>query len=261
MRFTSDQRLADGVREREFTLGDIPGLLWTPASAPEPAPLILLGHPGGLPRMYPRLLARAQGCVAQGFAAATIELPGGGERPASAAAEQARADLRRALAAGEPVADEVVDRLVLPLVEKAVPEWRAALDALLALPGVGGPAGYAGGVISIGVRLAVVEPRIVAALLFAGSFVPRAIVAEARRITIPLHVLLQWDDEGNDRQMALDLFDALGSAEKTLHANMGGHTGVPWFEGEAANRFFARHLKAGPPVTSADPGERTPPSQ
>ena len=261
MRFTSDQRLADGVREREFTLGDIPGLLWTPASAPEPAPLILLGHPGGLPRMYPRLLARAQGCVAQGFAAATIELPGGGERPASAAAEQARADLRRALAAGEPVADEVVDRLVLPLVEKAVPEWRAALDALFALPGVGGPAGYAGGVISIGVRLAVVEPRIVAALLFAGSFVPRAIVAEARRVTIPLHVLLQWDDEGNDRQMALDLFDALGSAEKTLHANMGGHTGVPWFEGEAANRFFARHLKAGPPAASANPGERTPPSQ
>ncbi|MEU8071111.1 alpha/beta hydrolase [Micromonospora sp. NPDC049151] len=259
MRFTSEQRLADGVRERTFTLGEIPGLLWTPASASEPAPLILLGHPGGLRRMYPRLVARAEGCVAQGFAAATIELPGSGDRPASAAAEQARADLRRALAAGEPVADEIVDRLVLPLVEKAVPECRAALDALLALPEVGGPVGYAGGVISIGVRLAVVEPRIVAALLFAGSFVPRAIIDEARRVNIPLHVLLQWDDEGNDRQMALDLFDAFGSVEKTLHANMGGHAGVPWFEGEAANRFFARHLKAGRPVTaSADPGERTP---
>lgn len=33
MRFVSDQRLADGVREREFTLGEIPGILWTPASA------------------------------------------------------------------------------------------------------------------------------------------------------------------------------------------------------------------------------------
>ncbi|MDO3686199.1 alpha/beta hydrolase [Micromonospora sp. C28ISP2-4] len=246
MRFTSEQHLADGVRERTFTLGGIPGLLWTPASTSEPAPLILLGHPGGLRRMYPRLVARAEGCVAQGFAAATIELPGSGDRPASAAAEQARADLRRALAAGEPVADEVVDRLVLPLVEKAVPEWRATLDALLALPEVGGPVGYAGGVISIGVRLAVVEPRIVAALLFAGSFVPRAIVEEARRVTIPLHVLLQWDDEGNDRQMALDLFDAFGSAEKTLHANMGGHTGVPHFEGEPANRFFARHMRTPP---------------
>ncbi|RQX17538.1 hypothetical protein DLJ57_29400, partial [Micromonospora chalcea] len=162
----------------------------------------------------------------------------------------------------ERVADEVVDRLVLPLVEEAVPECRAALDALLALPEVGGPVGYAGGVISIGVRLAVVEPRIVAALLFAGSFVPRAIIEEARRVTIPLHVLLQWDDEGNDRRMALDLFDAFGSSEKTLHANMGGHTGVPWFEGDAANRFFARHLKAGQPAAvSADPGEGTPSGQ
>lgn len=44
-------------------------------------------------------------------------------------------------------------------------------------------------------------------------------------------MLLQWDDKGNDRQMALDLFDVLGSPEKTLHANMGGHTGVPSFEG------------------------------
>jgi hypothetical protein len=241
MRFTSEQRLDDGVLERRFTLDDIPGILWTPASAP--APLVLLGHPGGLDRMYPRLVGRAQHAAAEGFAAATIELPGSGDRPRFAAAEEARADLRRVLQAGEPVTDDIVDRLVLPLVEKAVPEWRAALDALLALPGIGGPVGFSGGIISIGVRLAVVEPRIAAAGLFAGSFVPRAIIEEARRVTIPLHVLLQWDDEGNDRQMALDLFDAFGSTEKTLHANMGGHTGVPQFEGDSTNRFFARHLR------------------
>ncbi|MFC9557721.1 alpha/beta hydrolase [Rhodococcus sp. NPDC056960] len=245
MHFTTEQRLDDGVLEREFTLGEIPGFLWTPESASPsgPAPLILLGHPGGLHRMYPRLVARARGCAAEGFAAATIELPGSGDRPRSAAAEQARADLHRALEAGEPVDDEIVERLVLPLVEKAVPEWRATLDALLALPEVGGPAGYAGGVIAIGLRLAVAEPRISAALLFAGSFVPRIMFEEARQVTIPLQVLLQWDDAGNDRQLALDLFDAFGSKEKTLHANMGGHTGVPQFEGEAGNRFFARHLK------------------
>ncbi|MGK8503514.1 dienelactone hydrolase family protein [Nocardia asiatica] len=243
MRFTSEQRFDDGVIEREFTLGEIPGILWTPGSASAPAPLILVGHPGGLRQMYPRLMARARHSTAEGFAAATIELPGGGDRPRSAAAEQARADLRRAVAAGEPVEDEIVDRLVGPLVEKAVPEWRAALDALLSLPEIGGPVGYSGGVIAIGVRLAVVEPRIAAAVLFAGSYVPRRMFEEARQITIPLHVLLQWDDEGNDRQMALDLFDAFGSKEKTLHANMGGHTGVPQYAGEEANRFFARHLK------------------
>lgn len=241
MRFTSEQRLEDGVLERGFTLGEIPGILWTPASAP--APLILMGHPGGLPQMYPRLAARARHCAAEGFAAATIELPWSGDRPRSADAEEARADLRRALGAGVPVEDGIVDRLVLPLVDQAVPEWRAALDALLALPGIDGRVGYSGGVISIGVRLAAVEPRISAALLFAGSFVPRSIVEEARRVTIPLQVLLQWDDEGNDRQQALDLFDAFGSKEKTLHANMGGHTGVPEFEGDAANRFFERHLR------------------
>ena len=244
MRFTSEQRLDDGVLEREFTLGEIPGILWTPgsASAAAPAPLILVGHPGGLDKMRPRLAGRARHYAAgYGFAAAAIELPGSGDRPRSAAAEQARADLRRAMAAGEPVG-EIVDRLVLPLVEKSVPEWRAALDALLSLPEIGGPVGYEGGVIAIGIRLAVAEPRISAANLFAGSFVPAALFAEARQVTIPLQVLLQWDDEGNDRQSALDLFDAFGSKEKTLHANLGGHAGVPQFEVDAGARFFARHL-------------------
>lgn len=102
MHFTSEQRLDDGVLERTFTLGDIPGILWTPesASAPTPVPVILAGHPGGLHMMYPRLAARAMHAATEGFAAATIELPGSGDRPRSAAAEQARADLRRALATG-----------------------------------------------------------------------------------------------------------------------------------------------------------------
>jgi hypothetical protein len=241
MRFSSEQRLDDGVVERGFTLGEIPGILWTPGSASGPLPLILLGHPGGLHKMYPRLAGRARSAAGYGFAAATIELPGSGDRPRSAAAEQARADLRRAMEAGEPV-NEIVDRLILPLVDEAVPEWQATLDALLSMPAIGGPVGHSGGVIAIGVRLAVVEPRVAAAGLFAGSFVPRAMFEEARRVTIPLHVLLQWDDEGNDRQAALDLFDAFGSKEKTLQANMGGHTGVPPWAGEDAARFFVRHL-------------------
>lgn len=116
------------------------------------------------------------------------------------------------------------------------------MDAALSLPEIGGPVGLSGGVIAIGIRLAAVDERVRAAVLFAGSFVPAAMVDEARRVTIPLHVLLQWDDEGNDRQLALDLFDAFGSAEKTLQANMGGHTGVPEFAAEEAGRFLARHL-------------------
>jgi len=249
-RFTTDLRLDDGIRERAFTLGEIPGVLWTPQAATEssPVPLILLGHPGGVSRMYPRLLARARACAADGFASATIELPGSGDRPVVEVTQQARADLRQALQAGAPVTDDIVDRLILPLVERAVPEWQTTIDALLGLPEIVGPVGFSGGIISIGVRLARVDPRIVAAGLFAGSFVPRAIIEEAREVTIPLHVLLQWDDEGNDRQLALDLFDAFGSRDKSLHAHLGGHTGVPAYAGEGAAAFFRRHLRTRPPT-------------
>ncbi|MFJ4950989.1 dienelactone hydrolase family protein [Streptomyces sp. NPDC088760] len=240
MRFTSEQHLDDGVLEREFALDEIPGTLWMPESAAS-APLILIGHNGGLHRREPRLVARARQSAAYGYAVAAIDAPGHGERPRSTVDEQARADLRRAMQAGEPV-DEIFESFVGPLVERAVPEWRATLDALLSLPEIGGPVGYSG-MTAIGIRLAVVEPRIVAAAFFAGGFVPRAQREEARQTTIPLLFLLQWDDEGNPRQWALDLFDAFGTKEKTLHANMGGHAGTPWFEVDDGDRFFGRHLK------------------
>src|ERR1700735_1075737 len=98
MRFISEQRLDNGVLERELTLGEIPGVLWTAASAP--APLILSGHNGGLYKRHPRLVARARHYAAEyGFAVAAIDAPGHGDRPRSSADEQHRADLRQAMKA------------------------------------------------------------------------------------------------------------------------------------------------------------------
>ncbi|MCX5587335.1 dienelactone hydrolase family protein [Streptomyces erythrochromogenes] len=240
MHFTSERRLDDGVLEREFTLGEIPGTLWTPESA-APVPLILMAHNNGLPKSAARLVARARHSAARGYAVASIDAVGCGDRPRSAADEQARAELRRAMQAGEAV-DGIFESMIGPLVEKAVPDWRTTLDALLELPGIDGPVGYSGWT-ALGIRLAAVEPRIAAAGFFAGGYVPRAQREEARQVTVPLLFLLQWDDEGNPRQRALDLFDAFGTEEKTLHANLGGHTGTPWFEVEDGKRFFDRHLK------------------
>ena len=48
MHFTSEQRLDDGVLERGFTLGEIPGVLWTPTSAPVPLILVSSAYWGGL---------------------------------------------------------------------------------------------------------------------------------------------------------------------------------------------------------------------
>ncbi|QIQ03065.1 alpha/beta hydrolase [Streptomyces liangshanensis] len=248
MRFISEHRSGDGVLAREFILGEIPGTLWTPDQAPDqapgsaaPAPLILMAHNNGLPKAEPRLVARARRSAARGYAVASIDAAGCGDRPRSAAAERARADLRRAMRAGEPV-DGIFESLVGPLVDHAVPEWRTTLDALLDLPGIGGPVGYSGWA-ALGIRLVVADPRVAAVGLFAGGYVPLAVREEARRVTVPLLLLFQWDDEGNPRQRNLDLFDAFGTREKTLHANMGGHTGTPWFEAEDAARFFDRHLR------------------
>ncbi|MEX0173020.1 dienelactone hydrolase family protein [Streptomyces sp. LMG1-1-1.1] len=240
LHFTSEQRLDDGILERAFILGEIPGTLWTPASA-APVPLVLMAHNNGLPKSDPRLIARARHTAAAGYAVATIDAVGCGDRPRSAADEQVRAELRRAMRADEPV-DEIFESLVGPLVEHAVPEWRTTLDALLELPEIGGPVGYSGWT-ALGIRLAVLEPRIAAVGFFAGGFVPRAQREQAPQVTVPLLFLLQWDDEGNPRQRALDLFDAFAAKEKTLHANLGGHLGTPWFELQDGARFFGRHLK------------------
>ena len=76
MHFTWERRLDGGVLERGFTLDGVPGLLWTPARASAPVPLILLGHPPlGLDAMYPRLVARAPHAASDGFATATIDSP------------------------------------------------------------------------------------------------------------------------------------------------------------------------------------------
>ena len=244
MRFISELR-HDGLVERHFSLRGIPGILWTPQPAiSTPVPLILLGQQGGLTQMYPRLLPRARAAARDGFATAAVELPGSGERPRIAELERPRADVQEVMTAGGKPDADLVERLILPLVDRAVPEWQVTLDALLELAELREPVGISGGHISIAVRMARVDPRIAAANLFAGSFVPDPIIEEAREVTIPLHVLLQWDDAGNDRQVALDLFDAFGSAEKTLAANMGGHTGVPAWAGEEAGRFLTRHLNS-----------------
>ncbi|MEV7686701.1 dienelactone hydrolase family protein [Streptomyces bungoensis] len=235
---------ANGVRERDFTVGGVPGVLWSPASGPERAPLVLLGHGGGTHKKWPAMTGRAQRIVTGcGFHVACVDAPGHGDRPRTAHDEREIAVMRRAMAAGEPVGPIVV-RYNAHLAERAVPEWQAVLDALQRLPEIGadGPVGYYGlnmGT-AIGVPLAAADPRITAAVF--GLFWPDPLAETARRITIPVEFHLQWDDEHIPRASGLALFDAFASKEKTLHANAGSHKEHPRFEADSAARFFARHL-------------------
>jgi hypothetical protein len=154
--------------------------------------------------------------------------------------------MREAVTGGDAKRFESVSvRYALDLAQRAVPEWQATLDALLALPEIGAdaPVGYGGGIslgTAIGIPLTAAEPRIRAAIFGGGFFVYEQQLAAARRITVPVQFLLPWDDEYVDRQSCLELFDAFASEEKTLHANPGDHRRVRWVGLDEA--FLPRHL-------------------
>ncbi|MFJ3900306.1 dienelactone hydrolase family protein [Streptomyces sp. NPDC090025] len=254
-RFTAEST-ADGVIERDFLLGgadgDIPGVLWSPAgdgsgTGSGSAPLVLLAHGGGADKRHPSMIGRARLLTRHGIHAAVLDAPGHGDRPRSEADERDIAALRAAQAAGESAA--AVAAVVVPynarLAEQAVPEYRALLDALQALPeiGPGGPVGFAGVAMgtAVGIPLVAAEPRIRAAAL--GLMWPDALIEHARRITVPVEFGMQWDDERIPREASLALFDAFGSREKSLHANAGLHMDWPKLvEADSATRFLVRNL-------------------
>jgi hypothetical protein len=166
MHFISETS-TNGVVERGFTIGEVPGLLWSPASGSAGAPLILMGHTGGIHKKAPGLVARAAHYVTTyGFTVAAIDAPGHGDRPRNAQDQQWVAAMLQARAAGESI-DSIVADYNTSLAERAVPEWRATIDALQGLPEIGtdAPIGYGGMTLgtAIGLMLTAVEPRITAA--------------------------------------------------------------------------------------------------
>jgi dienelactone hydrolase len=242
MQFSS-QTSSDGVTEQTFILGEIPAVLWTPEGAIGTRPLILMGHGGGQHKKAPGILTRAHRFVSErGFAVVAADVPNHGDRPENEEYSRVATEMQSRVQAGEELAPLLAAFQAL-IARQTVPEWQAVLDAVQALPHVGaGPVGYWG--VSLGCGLGVpfvaAEPRVRAAVLGLGG--ASASAAVAAQITVPVEFLVQWDDERVPRASSLALFDALASAEKTLHANPGKHGDLPSFETDSSLRFFARHL-------------------
>jgi dienelactone hydrolase len=242
MRFTSETS-SGGVCEQLFSLGEIPGALWTPDGATGPRPLILMGHGGGQHKKAPDVMSRALRFVTGGgFAVVVADVPGHGDRPAQEDYGRISGEMQARVEAGEDLAVLLADFQAL-VARQTVPEWRSVLDAVQQLSHVGaGPVGYWG--VSLGFGLGVpfvaAEPRVRAAVLGLGG--AKIFAETAARITVPVQFLVQWNDERWPREQSLAVFNALGSAEKTLHANPGGHNDLPVFETDSSLRFFTRHL-------------------
>lgn len=246
MQFTSETS-SNGVIERTFTLDDITGVLWSPESCSNTAPVILAGHPGGLDKKAPRHVARAHAAVTtDGFRVVSIDAPGHGDRSRSRHDQRLIDEFRQARADRSPSFGRILAQYSASVAARAVPEWRVTIDALLALPEFDADVrlGYSGISLAcaIGVPLAAAEPRIRAAV-FGGVSAHDSLLAAAKQVTIPIEFLLPLDDKEIPREFGLELFDAFASEDKVLHAFPGGHQNVP-ADGRLDTRFFARHFQA-----------------
>lgn len=235
----------DGVTTHELALDDITATLWSPEHAAPGAPIVLLGHNGGLGhRHHKSMTGRARLLTDVGLRACALDVVGHGPRPRTPRDDEEVAALQTARRERADFAS-IVQRYNRDLAHRTVPEWRALLAGLLAISDIGeAPVGYWGLTLGtgIGVPLVAAEPLIRAAVF--GLFWPSTLLEDARRITVPLEFDLQWDDEQIPREEGLALFDAFASKEKSLHVNSGKHMALPRFEADSAVRFFLRHLQA-----------------
>ena len=126
----------DGLSARNFMVGEVPGVLWTPVGPARPRPLVLLGHGGGQHKASPGMFERARRFAADGFAVAAIDAPGHGDRPRTDRERSFSAGMADRLSTGEPVASHVGDYHAA-VAEQAVGDWKSALDALHRIVGQG----------------------------------------------------------------------------------------------------------------------------
>ncbi len=241
MEFHQDQT-EKRVRTRSFThLVDgrsVPGLLFTSADHEEPQQLVLIGHGASSSKRESYVTALARQFVRHGFSACAIDGPVHGDRRLDGVAQGTLPFLEFS----QIWANDAL------MTDHMVADWRGVLDALLELPDVAdGPVGYWGvsmGTI-LGLPLVVAEPRIRAAVLglmgLVGPTVER-LRLDAERLSCPIHFLVQWDDQLFHRDVAFQLFEAIGATDKVLVASPGGHGDVPTGSFVASGKFLIHRL-------------------
>ncbi len=251
------ERVDNGVLERRFDMrvdGEtVPGIMWSPEHAAGPAPLVLIGHGGAEHKRVAGVISLARGLVREaGYSAVAIDAPGHGDRVDNPAAAGELLALRRRIAAGFRRGSAVdgspgdAERWAEARA-RAVREWSGTIDMLdtegLVANGRIGYIGFSMGA-AIGLPLIASDPRIRVAVLGLAGVPPGAGALEqaARRLTIPVLFVMQWDDELISREDGLRLFDAIGSRHKAMHVHPGGHRGTPLYERRTHIAFLERYL-------------------
>lgn len=255
MKFTKEKEI-NGVMQRDFVVevdgGSVPCVLWSPRDASGPRNLIVMGHGGSQHKKTENIRIRAVDYAKRlGWATVVADAPDHGDRISREdAARLAREVGARVTGqvAEDPSAmakrfSQMADRA-----RQAAAEWQVMLDTVQDLDFIGRDrrVGYWGVSMgtAFGVPFVASEPRIQCAVFgLAGLRKGFSYLEEAaRKISIPVQFVFQWDDAVAPREAGIALFDAFGSKEKTMHINPGGHMEIPNFERTAWYEFFTRHM-------------------
>lgn len=217
----------------------VPVVLWTPAGPTARRPLVLMGHGGSQHKTHPGIVDLAARFVRNhGFAAAAIDGPiHGARRSDGLSGPQVQAEF---LAMWEQD----------PRIDAMVADWRAAIDALVALDDVEPEAigwyGVSMGT-AYGLPLLAADRRIKVALLgmWGASFINSERLAhDAAAVRCPVLFQQKWNDQLFSREGQLELFDRLGSEQKWLKIYPGPHVPVAGEQLTDIEDFLARKLAA-----------------
>jgi dienelactone hydrolase len=231
-----------GVVAREFAFTRdghvVPAILWSPAQARGPLPLVLIGHGGSQSKSSPGIAELASRFVrAHGIAAAAIDGPIHGARRSDGLVGPAMQQAFR----------EMWDQDTR--IDSMVADWRATIDVLTGMKGIDASAigwyGVSMGT-AYGLPLIAADPRIRVALLgMWGTDYPNSerLAQDAPSVRCPVLFQMKWDDQFFPREGQLDLFDRLGSSDKWCKVYMGAHTPVEGVQLDDVEDFLAARLR------------------
>ena len=226
---------------REFMVqsagGEVPVVLWVPDGPKVQRPLLLLGHGGSQHKTHAGVVDLARRfVVGHGFAVTAIDGPIHGARRSDNLSGPAMQAAFLAMWRGDPQ----IDRMVA--------DWKAAIDAVVALEDARHAAigwyGVSMGT-AYGVPLAAAEPRIKAAVLgMWGADFPNSnrLRDDASRIRCPVLFQQKWDAQLFTREGQLELFDRLGSRQNWLKIYPGAHTAVAGEQADDVEAFLTSRL-------------------
>lgn len=227
---------------------DVTGALWLPANfADDALPLVVFGHGGSGDRYQNPIPQLAQRFVNElGCPALAMDGPVHG--------------LRRVEPGGRVAFNK--ERQSPTATADFLEEWHFVIDLAFSHESIGPrPVAYFGLSMGSAFGIPMIAERddvMVSTIGLLGTSGPfddlrPLLLASAAKITHPVLYLMQLEDELFGRHGYLELFDALASDDKRLHANPGLHPHVPQEEILFAFEFMKNHIEGTAPKGTMAP--------